>query len=72
MLIISIILFKTHYSKESAIAWLKAHSKLYEIEENKESYIAIQIDPYSFDKYSFRLKEINAGLDFVIGMLRTQ
>ena len=70
MLILSIILFKTHYSKESAILWLTSHSKLYEIEENNESYIAIQIEPTLFDKYSFRLKEINAGLDFIIGQLK--
>ena len=69
MLILSIF-FKTHYSKESAILWLTSHSKLYELEENKESYIATQIDQSLFDRYSFRVKEINAGMDFVIGKLK--
>ena len=69
MLILSIIFFKTHYSKESAILWLTSHSKLYEIEENNESYIAPQIDPSLFDRYSFRVREINAGMDFIIGKL---
>ncbi len=69
MQIQSIIFYKTGWTKAEAILWLTSHSKLYEIEENNESYIAPQIDPSLFDRYSFRVREINAGMDFIIGKL---
>ncbi len=70
MQIQSIIFFKSVWKKDEAIAWLKAHNKKHDIDEKEHAYRARQKEPTLFDHHSFRIKEINAGMDFVIGKLK--
>ena len=66
----SIIFYKSGCTKAQAILWLTSHSKLYDIDEKDNSYRARQKEPSLFDRHSFRIKEINAHMDFVIGKLK--
>ena len=66
----SIIFYKSGYSKEDAINWLKKHTKKYDIDEKTNTYRARQKEPSLFDKTTFRIKEITKYIDFVLGKLK--
>ncbi len=66
----SIIYFKSGWSKQQAIDWLKEHQKKTGIDEKENTYRARQREPSEFDHNSFHIKEINKNMDFVMGRLK--
>ncbi len=68
----SIIFFKSGWTKPGAIEWLKKHNKKTGIDEKEHTWRARQIDPSKFNNNTFRIKEINDHMDFVIGVLKSK
>ena len=66
----SIILFKTRFTKENAIKWLKKNNYKYDIDEKDKTWWARQKEPSEFDIHSFKIHEVNDHLNFVIGGLK--
>ncbi len=65
----SIIFFKSGFTRFKAVEWLKKHGKRTDLEEKAHTFRARQKSPSEFEKSTFRTKEINDHIDFIIGKL---
>ena len=72
MTVQSILLAKSHFTREAALAWLKAHDFDTGLDEKPETYRARQREPGDFAAGSMRTISVTSGVQAVVGRLKVK